>query len=339
MSEPQKTLVIAPAWLGDMLMSQPLYSLLHAQDHEIDVLAPPSTYALATRMPEIKHAIKAPLQHGQLQLGTRWQLGKQLRKTGYQRAIILPNSLKSALIPWFAGIAKRTGWLGEHRYGLLNDHRKLDTNTYPGLIARYAALGLTDGAAQPTLKLPQLKIDIANQQTCTQRLNLSTDKPILALCPGAEYGPAKRWPAKYYAKIAQHYLAKQWQVWIFGTANEQAAAQTILQETEGACTDLTGKTNLLEAIDLLALSRAAVCNDSGLMHLAAAVQVPLVAVYGSTSPTYTPPAGEQAKIIRLGLACSPCFKRECPLSGNEHLACLTGIKPAQVLSALEALLP
>jgi heptosyltransferase-2 len=336
MQTTSKTLVVAPAWVGDMLMSQPLYTLLKQQHQQIDILAPKSTLLLAERMPEISKKIEAPLKHGELNLKCRRQLGKNLRDNNYDHAIVLPNSLKSALIPWWAKIPKRTGYLGEQRYLLFNDIRRLDAEQYPGLISRYAALGIAKDAALPSLSQPKLNIDSVNLQHCLEKLTLNTDKPILALCPGAEFGPAKRWPAEYYAKVALYYLRQDWQVWIFGTKNEADAAQTIQQHCKNACVDLTGKTSLLDAIDLLSGCQAAVSNDSGLMHIAAAVGLPLVAVYGSTSPTYTPPASDRATILQLDFDCIPCFKRECPLTGEQNLRCLKQLQPEQVIAALKS---
>lgn len=328
----KRTLVVAPAWVGDMLMSQPLYMLLK-QQQQVDIIAPNSTLRLADRMPEISEKIPLPLGHGQLQLSLRRQLGKQLRGQ-YQQAIVLPNSLKSALVPWFAKIPQRTGWLGEQRYLLLNDIRR-QPEQFPDLISRYAYLGIEKNVQLPTLTSPKLRVDADNLKRCLQHLDLSTDKPVLALCPGAEYGPAKRWPATHYAVVAEHFLAQGWQVWIFGSPKESDAADDIQRLTNNRCHNLTGQTSLLDVIDLLSVCDAAVSNDSGLMHIAAAVAVRLVAVYGSTSPTYTPPASSKATILRLNYDCMPCFKRECPLTDNEHLRCLRQLKPVQVIEALE----
>jgi heptosyltransferase II len=328
------TLIVAPAWVGDMIMSQPLYALLKQQGHSLDVLAPRSTLPLAKRMTEIENVIESPFKHGELNLKNRRKLSKQLRNQ-YQQAIILPNSLKSALIPWWANIPKRTGWLGEKRYFLLNDYRHLDKDQLPSLLQRYAKLGIDKNAKLPDLSTPSLLIDEDNKKRCCQSLSLNSEKPIIALCPGAEYGPSKRWPAKYYAKVAEYFLEKNWQVWIFGTAKEQDAADEIQAQTNEQCVNLAGKTKLLDAIDLLSMASIALSNDSGLMHIAAAVNIPVVAVYGSTSPIYTPPATNQSTILQLDYDCIPCFKRECPLKAKQHLRCLRHLHPETVLKALE----
>lgn len=338
LNTPIKTLVVAPAWIGDMLMAQPLLQLLNEQQQQVDVVAPSSTLALTERMPQINHATLLPVKHGELNLKQRYQLGKSLRNQ-YSQAIVLPNTLKSALIPWWAKISKRVGWLGEQRYILLNDYRRLNKAQFPSLIERYAALGVAKGTLPQNLSQPKLTIDTENLRQCLTTLNLNTDRPILGLCPGAEYGPTKRWPAKHYATVAKHFIAEGWQVWLFGTPKESEAADCIQQHTNNACVNLCGKTRLLDAIDLLSLCQLVATNDSGLMHIAAAVGVPLVAIYGSTSPIYTPPASDKATIIQLDFPCSPCFKRQCPLEGNENLRCLTQLTPDAVINALTRYIP
>lgn len=328
-----KTLIVAPAWVGDMLMSQPLYQILSEQQHQIDVIAPKTTLALASRMPQIHNTIESPFSHGELKLKQRYLFAKSLRHQ-YDTAVILPNSFKSALIPWWAKIKKRTGYLGEQRYLLLNDYRKLDKSKYPSLLERYAALGVPSTANLPTLTQPQLTVDKQNLQQCISKLHLTLDKPVLALCPGAEFGPAKRWPAQYYAKVAQHFIALGWQVWIFGTAKESESADVIQTQTNHACINLCAKTSLLDVIDLLSVCQLVASNDSGLMHIAAAVNVSLVAIYGSTSPSYTPPASNKATIVQMDYDCIPCFKRNCPLEGDKNLRCLKNLEPEKVIAAL-----
>jgi heptosyltransferase-2 len=330
----KKTLVVGPAWVGDMVMSQTLYQQLkqHNPEQEIHVLAPPWSRPLLERMPEVSHSIDLPIGHGQWQFSLRREIAATLRAEGYQHAYVLPNSWKSALIPFWANIPVRTGWRGEMRWGLLNDVRYLDKQQYPLMIERFMALGLERGETltkpYPT---PRLVVDAASLQAALNTFELTRGKPILALCPGAEYGPAKRWPETHYADVANHYLGLGWQVWVFGSKNDSPVAQRIQQLTQYRCQDLTGKTNLGQAIDLLSIAEAVVTNDSGLMHIAAALQRPLVAVYGSSDPYFTPPLHQQVKIVRLGLDCSPCFKRECPFG---HAECLTQLKSALVLNAL-----
>lgn len=328
-------LIIAPAWIGDMVMAQTLFKYLKANHPDIilDVLAPAWTVPLAERMPEVHSSLILPFGHGDLQLCKRRSFGKKLRGK-YDQAIVLPGSFKSALIPWWAGIKSRTGWLGECRYGLLNDVRRLNKLHYPRLIDRYVALALPKRdlslfSLEPYY--PRLTVDQEQRERLVKQWNLDLSRPILALCPGAEYGPAKRWPATHFAEVAENMIAKGWQVWIFGGKGDTPHAEMITAQTKEGCVDLTGKTSLLEAVDLLSLAGAVVSNDSGLMHVAAALEKPLVVPYGSSSPNFTPPLASRVEILNLKLACSPCFERVCPL---QHGKCLTDITPQQVLSAL-----
>jgi heptosyltransferase-2 len=153
----------------------------------------------------------------------------------------------------------------------------------------------------------------------------------LALCPGAEYGPAKRWPVAYYAEVARKKIDQGWQVWLFGSNKDKADAEQINNEASGLCSDFTGRTTLAEAVDLMSLAHTVVSNDSGLMHVAAALNKNLIAIYGSSDPGFTPPLNDNAQVISLNLDCAPCFKRDCPLG---HTNCLTGITPEQVLDVI-----
>jgi len=317
-----------------MVMAQSLLITLKANQPNalIDVLAPAWTFSLLERMPEVNKAIAMPLSHGQLGLWQRIALGRQLRSERYDQAILLPNSWKSALTPFFANIPLRTGYVGEGRWGLLNDARKLDKKVLPMTVQRFVALGLPkDAELPPVYPIPKLAIDASQQQAVVAKFNINPSLKTLALCPGAEFGPAKRWPAEYFAAIAQAKLDQGWQVWLFGSDKDKGIAAEINRAVSGLCVDFTGKTSLAEAVDLLALAQIVVSNDSGLMHLAAALGKPVIALYGSSDPSFTPPLIDKARIISLNLECSPCFKRECPLG---HTRCLTGIDPDQVLKHL-----
>ena len=329
-------LIVAPSWVGDMVMAQSLFKVLKAQDPEraIDVLAPGWTLALLERMPEIREAIEMPMGHGQLRLLARHRLGASLRASHYQQAILLPNSFKSALVPYWARIPVRTGFVGEKRQWLLTDVRKLDRQRLPQTVQRFVSLGLPDGAGlREAVPEPALLTDNENGHAALQRLGLETgERPVLALCPGAEFGPAKKWPETYYAEVARCWLEKGWQVWLFGSVNDEAVCDRINAHADGECENLAGQTRLEDAIDLLGMASFVVTNDSGLMHVAAALQRPMVAIYGSSDPGFTPPLAETAQIERLGLDCSPCFKRECPLG---HLDCLNKLLPERVIASME----
>ncbi len=331
----QKILVVGPAWVGDMVMAQSLFKFLKQRDSQvtIDVLAPAWSLPLLERMPEVSSAIVMPLGHGQLELPKRYSLGKSLRSKNYSQAIVLPNSFKSALIPWFAKIPVRTGWSREMRCMILNDARRLDKKRYPLMIERFMALGMSPHESLPSeYPLPILQFSRESQEKVLAKYKLSyPEQPILALCPGAEFGPAKRWPEEHYAEVAKTKLKAGWGVWILGSAKDTPVAEKIMQLTEHRCVNLTGSTSLIEAVDLLSLASAVVSNDSGLMHIAAALEKPLVAVYGPTSATFTPPLHAEAKVLSLALACQPCFQRTCPL---KHQRCMTDLKPEQVLQAI-----
>ena len=332
-----RILIVGPSWVGDMVMAQTLFVCLK-QRHpgcEIDVLAPEWSRPILERMPEVRAALSFPLGHGVLDIASRRRIGKSLAGQ-YDQAILLPNSLKSALVPFFAGIPVRTGWKGEMRYGLLNDIRTLDKQRYPLMIERFMALAFEPGAELPTpYPQPRLQIDEASRAAALATFGLSLDRPVLALCPGAEFGEAKRWPAEHYAKVAELKIRAGWQVWLFGSKNDHPGGETIrgrlIPGLREEVTNLAGQTSLAEAIDLMSAAGAVVSNDSGLMHVAAALNLPLVAVYGSTSPQFTPPLAEQVEIVRLGLECSPCFDRTCRFG---HYNCLRELKPRPVIEAL-----
>lgn len=329
-----KILVIGPSWVGDMVLAQSLFKQLKLDlpDCQIDVAAPAWTLSLLTRMPEVTQTIALPFKHGDLALRARFKLGRSLASQGYTQAILLTNSLKSAILPWAARIPVRTGFKGEARYGLVNDMRRLDKSRLKKTVERFVALGLDKQSTLPaTLPQPALMADQTHAETLMHAWQLTSQAPILGLCPGAEYGEAKRWPAEYYAEVANHMLKQGWQVWLFGSEKDQPVTATIQQLTGQRCVDLAGKTQLGDAIDLMAQCHTIISNDSGLMHVAAALDKPLIAIYGSSDPTHTPPMHPQAVIEHLGLSCSPCFKRVCPLN---HLDCLRQLHPARILNHL-----
>ncbi len=333
----KKILIVAPAWIGDAVMAEPLYRRLHElyPGLTLDVLAPAWTRAVHDRMAVVNETIVNPFGHGELRLRDRWQLGRDLKARGYDQAIVLPNSLKSALPLFLAGIPKRTGWVGEMRYGLLNDARKLDKVAIPRMVERFSALAEPRGTLPATAPHPRLTIDEAARAAALAKHGLNRDTPIVAFCPGAEYGPAKRWPAQHVAALANRLSAQGVQVWIFGSGKDGEIADQIAALAPAAI-NLCGKTSLAEAIDLLSCATAAVTNDSGLMHVAAALGRPLVAVYGSSSPKFTPPLSDTARIVSLELECSPCFERTCPY---QHMKCLNDLGPERVEAALVDLVP
>ena len=328
-----RALVVAPAWIGDAVMAQPLFMRLHdcLPGLQIDALAAPWVAPVLRRMPEIAEIIDNPFAHGELAFRHRYRLARELSSRGYDAAYILPNSLKSALIPWLAGIPRRIGFTGEARYGLLNQRHTLDRERLPRMVERFAQLAEAPGQAL-SLPLPDPKLDstLAQQDETLAALALARPGKIAVFCPGAEYGPAKRWPARHFATLADLLDERGYAIWLLGSAKDRAIGEDIIGLSRSAPHNLCGRTSLAQAIDLIAMTDFVVCNDSGLMHVAAALGRPLVALYGSSSPGFTPPLSKHAQIISLGLACSPCFKRDCPLG---HFDCLNQIAPQQVLAA------
>ncbi len=330
--KPEKILIIGPAWVGDMVMAQSLLKVLRAASPEalIDVVGPRWSLPVVARMPEVRRGIALDVAHGELALGTRRRLGLQLRSEGYTRAIVLPRSFKSALVPFFARIGWRTGFSSEMRGLLLNDRRVLDRRLLDQTVKRFIALGLAPGAPLPEPPAPELRIDAANRDALLSRHGLGHG-PAIALMPGAAYGPAKQWPIESFTKLAQLFVARGGGIWVFGSAGEHALGERIREGAGSAVHNLCGQTSLEDVVDLLSAAVAAVTNDSGLMHMAGAAGTPVVAIYGSSSPEFTPPLTARRSIHYRRLSCSPCFKRECPLG---HLRCLREITPEDVFDSL-----
>lgn len=337
----KKILIISPAWIGDIIIAQALFKYLKQQDPKktLDIIAPHWSHGLLSAMPEINKIMDMPLGHSQFQLKRRWQIGKSLRNESYDQAIVLPNSWKSAIIPFAARIPLRTGWRGEMRVGLLNDWQVLNKKKFPLMVQRFLALGGTSPFSGETIPWqtykPHLQTNTTQVKNTLTNLSLSpSEKPLLVLCPGAAYGPAKRWPAEHFAEVANTKHKEGWQIYLLGSKSDQPIAQSIQKLTVNVCIDLIGKTSLTQAIDILSLANVVISNDSGLMHCAAALNRPLIALYGSSSPEFTPPLTNCKRILSLNLSCSPCFQRECPLV---HFNCLKQLKPKQILAAIKKL--
>lgn len=327
-----RTLVVAPQWIGDAVMSQPLLQLLAARGHEISVAALPWVAPVYRAMPQVTEVFEWPFAHGRLDWDKRRRIAAGLRGR-FDAAYVLPNSLKSALIPFLARIPRRIGYRGEGRFGLLN-RRLPSPKGRPPMVAFYAALS---GDPLPEGTVPQLHFDAATQKRATDKVGLVPGE-YWAFAPGAEYGPAKCWPASHYAELARELHARDGiPVALIGSGKEAALCNQIAEAAPEACRVLAGQTSLIDAMALIAASRGLVSNDSGLMHVAAAFGLPQVAVFGSTSPEHTPPlnARGRARVLwlkeELALDCMPCFERTCRFG---HYRCLTGVTPARVLSAL-----
>ena len=333
-----RVLIVAPNWIGDTLLAQPLFARLHAARPglALHAVAPSWTAPVLARMPEIEEVIETPLVHGRLQLGARLRLAGVLRANRYDEAIVLPNSWKSALAPFLAGIPRRVGFVGEARYGLLNVRYRLDETAIPLMAERYAQLAAPPGEPPPRpLAPPRLEVDEANLAIAIARFGLDRSRPVAAFCPGAEFGPAKRWPARHFAALARALAARGRRVWLIGSPGDRAVGDEIAKLANGAAINLCGRTDLAAAIDLLSIAEVVVSNDSGLMHVAAALGRPLVALYGSSSPAHTPPLAP-ARLVSLGIECSPCFQRECPLG---HFKCMNDLLPERVLAEIREVDP
>ncbi len=334
---PGGVLVVGPAWVGDMVMAQSMLQLLRrrAPEQPIDMLAPAWSHGLIARMPEVREALRLDAGHGELALLARLRLGHALRARRYARAIVLPRAWKAALVPFAAGIPLRTGQAGEFRYGLVNDVRRFSRDAHRRTATRFASLATPRGETAPTgadIPFPQLRVDVANRERLLRELALATDRPVIGIAPGAEYGASKRWPAEHYRELAGRLVAEGHAVWAFGSAKDAAAATAAAPPQAGPhYVNLCGRTELADVVDLVSLTAGVVANDSGLMHLAAATGRRTVGLFGSTSPEHTPPRAAQARVLTLRLACSPCFARECPLG---HHACLRELAAGTVHAAL-----
>ena len=334
------TLVVAPQWIGDAVMTEPLLRRLHARGERITVGALPWVAPVYRAMAVVERVIEFPFAHGGLQWSARRALARELRGQ-FDRAVVCPNSLKSALIPWWAGIAGRVGYQGEARWGLLTKRLPNPSKTQrPPMVAFYGALSGESGfdSERPQLSVAQLVVDAALASLDLQRGG------YYVLVPGAEYGPAKRWPTSHFATLAQSLAQRTGRtVVLLGSGKDAPVcaeiAQAVQQAGAGRCLDLAGRTGLAEALALVSAACAVVSNDSGMMHVAAAFGVPQVAIFGSSSPLHTPPLSPQAHVIWLKddpsyqppLDCAPCFARECPLG---HTRCLRDVAPARVLALL-----
>jgi heptosyltransferase-2 len=324
MTDKARTLVISPNWIGDAVMAQPLLRLLKQAHPEraIDVLAPPQVVPVWRRIQEADEILVTPFRHRALQLGERWRFARLLRTRGYSDAYVLPNTLKYALIPWLARIPRRVGYKGEMRYGMINEMHH-DDSPPRSMVPFYAAL-----AHEPELLVagkpvrPYLVVGGEESEQAGHRLGIDLGRPLVVFAPGAEFGIAKRWPPAHYGALAGRVVdsVPGVQIALLGSPNDRDTCEQVQQHAgaaAGAILNLAGQTSLDDAIALVARARAVVSNDSGLLHIASALNRPVVALYGSTNPDYAPPLSDQARTVSLRLACSPCRQRECPLGHHD----------------------
>ena len=334
-----RILIVAPAWVGDMVMTESLVAALRRREPhaEIHLLAPPWTAPIGTRMAGVAATELIASIHGRFDFFKRIGLGLSLKTEAFDLAIVLPRSFKSAIVPLAARIPKRRGYLGEMRYGFLNDARRLDKERLPRTIDRFVALADDGTGSVPTVTPPILRHDPDEARELAHKLGLADDtRPVIALCPGAAFGPSKQWPASHFAALVGLLAEQGFATWILGSDNDKPIAETIVKlvaarDAHPPPISLCGRTSLVEALDLMSLTNAVVSNDSGLMHVAAAIGRPVVALYGSSSPAVTPPLAKSVRILERTLPCRPCFKRVCPL---EHLDCLNLITAKEVAEAI-----
>jgi heptosyltransferase-2 len=321
-----------------MVMAQSLFITLK-QLHPgcaIDVVSPRWSLPVLQRMPQIRNGIALPVSHGEFSFGLRYRLGHSLKSRLYTHAIVLPRSWKSALVPFFAGIPVRTGYKGEMRYGLLNDMRTLDSTVLTQTVQRYVAHAYDateNTASPPEVPYPELQLNKQNTDRLFEELDLNLDKPVVGFMPGAEYGPAKQWPVEYYAQLASMLVERHYQVWVFGSVKENELGERIVQGAGEDAYNLCGKTAIVDVVDLIACAEQVVTNDSGLMHVASAMDVRVNVIYGSSTPAYTPPLTGDAAVFYRALDCSPCFDRQCRF---QHYNCLKQIGPDEVITTIMA---
>lgn len=318
-----------------MVMAQCLFKALGRRSPGcmLDVVGPPWAPALLERMPEVDHAIRADIAHGELGLRKRWRIGRQLRQNGYDQAFVTSRSVKSALIPWFARVPRRTGYRGESRYAIVNDMRVLNTTELKQNAQRYVALSLAPdepAGAAADIEFPELTVDERNRARLVAEHGLSLQRPAVALVPGAAYGPSKRWPASCFARLARELADNGLDCWVFGSDGDAAIGREIASAAPAHCADLCGKTSLAEVIDLMSLARTAVSNDTGLMHIAAATVPSIVVLYGPTSPIYTPPLCRDPVILWLNRGCS---LRNATVDELGYAHCLRDVPVADALRA------
>ncbi|MFZ6798341.1 lipopolysaccharide heptosyltransferase II [Undibacterium sp. Di24W] len=334
-SEKSRLLVIAPNWIGDAIMAQPLLRLLRAQhpNAQIDVLAPKWVAPVVQAMSEVDMVLESTIRHGSIKIRDYWKHAQEIRRKEYSAVYVLPNSIKYALLPWLAGIKKRIGYRGETRYGLINVmHHDSKISPRP-MTDFYAALARAPQDPIPaTLPKPRLSVSTLKNEQLFGKFGLATNLPIIVLAPGAEFGSAKRWPETYFADLARKILGfnRKAQIVILGGPNDRAVCQQIHEQVPNAL-NLAGNTTLEQAIGLISGASAIISNDSGLLHIASALNRPTLAIYGPTDPQHAPSHSDKKISISLNLSCAPCKQKECPLG---HRECMTKISPDMVWQSL-----
>ena len=327
-----RILVVAQAWIGDLVLGQILYALLKRQQPgvSIDVVAPDWAGAILKRMPQVSGHISLDVRHGRLGLWQRWTTARRL-DAEYQQAIVIPRSVKAALLPWAAGIRNRVGFASGMRAGLINDSRPRPSD----VMTRMARLASPEKIDPESLPWPRLEIDPEEATEIFREREVDPDESVIGLMPGAAYGRAKEWGAGSFAGLAAMLAERGHRICVLGALRDRPAGEVIARAAPGRVMNLCGETSLEQAILLISRLAVAICNDSGLMHVAAAVNTPVIGIYGPTSPDTHPPLSAARKILSERVLCSPCRRRACPYG---HHACMARIAPEQVSEATLALL-
>lgn len=341
-------LIISPSWVGDFIIAQSLLIKLktNCPHSKITVFAGSWAKELAARMPQIDDFIVNPFEHGQIKIKERYSLAQKLKRLNFTHAYILPLSYKSSLVPFFAKIPNRIGFVGEFRYYLLNQIFKLDKKALPKMVDRFVALA-NGGRIDNSLQYPNLVINQDNRKLLMEKFNISTN--AIFLCPAVEYGPSKQWPWSHFADLAILLIKSGYSVVLLGSKKDITLGEKIIQSinNDGIPNDspvtqlhnLIGKTSLTDVIDLLSIAKAVVANDSGLLHLAAATfsnsnnkNQKIIALYGSIPPSIAPALYINTQIVYLGLECSPCGSRTCKFG---HYNCMKEILPKNIADLIQ----
>jgi heptosyltransferase-2 len=327
-------LIVPYMWIGDFVRCHTVVKLLKQRfpARPVDVLTTAMVAPLLDYMPGVRKGIVADLPRMRLALAQQHALASRLRAEKYGQALVMPRTWKSALAPWLAGIPLRTGFVGEARFGLINDLR-FGERRLPRMVDRCASLALPkDEPAPAGWPLPELEVSPSELANWRRRLGLAPDgRPVVALAPGA-VGPSKRWPSAYYADLAQRLAAEGNWIWVVGGPGEKQLAAEIAPPGVGNMRDLTGP-DLRNAILALAAADAAVSNDSGLLHVAAALGTAAIGIFGPTSPWHWAPLNPIAAVIEVAgeLPCRPCHKPVCRLG---HHRCMRDIPADRVAVAV-----
>lgn len=327
-------LLVPYVWIGDFVRCHTVVRVLKERwpNRPIDILTTKLCAPLVDYMPGVHKGIVEDLPRGRLAIGRQRALASRLRAENYGTALVMPRTWKSVLAPFFAGIPERVGFIGEMRFGLLNDVRRGE-KALPRMVDRCAALALPANTKIPTdWPVPQLVV-ARDEAARWRHANNLGDRPAVALAPGA-VGPSKRW--SYFADTAKQLADNGYDVWILGGPAETQIAAELVAAGGPRVRDLTGN-DLRNAVLALANARAAISNDSGLLHVAAAIGTPSIGIFGPTSPWHWAPLNpiEAAIETKTDVPCRPCHKPVCYML---HHRCMRDIAAAQVMDAARAAL-